>query len=148
MDAQEIERMARKRWRLLLWTTVGIALWWPSLAFSSEWDNSVARIVLGFMMFAGWWIWLIAFIQLMKLWRKMAKDPKLKEALANEKYKANVRKSFVFGFWFMIGTALVVGCLARILHVAVPVAPVCYGLAYVGIISALVSNLIINRIRQ
>jgi len=142
MDAQIIEQTDRRLYRLRLWQAVG-SIWFTTMIVDPYVHNHLAFTALYSIRAAGVAIFILAAFMISRLRAKINNDPSLKEAIYNELYRANELKAMKWGFWLM----LVVACVLTLVieHIHIPATVICLVLINVGVISASVARLVLNR---
>jgi len=145
MENSLIEQFDKARYNMSKWFTIGWAIWFGSNIIQ-DYLLAINRLLFIFVVLAGlvgsifFSIYLIKFT---KLNGKINADRKLKEALNNEMIRFYTYKSFSIGFGAF---AVTIACfLAISAFYSISALLVCKITLYLGMLSALVANLIYNR---
>lgn len=104
METSLIEKFDKARYNLIKWITIGWIAWYGTFILKDLINNSV---ILGLMVvvgLAGWILFMVNLINLIRLGKKINVDLKLKEALSNEMYQFYLLKSTAWGFSIVMAT--------------------------------------------
>jgi hypothetical protein len=113
MDAKLIEKLDKRRYRYLLYTTIGAVLYMPGLIFDRHMveNKAVVEFILGATSFIGFAMIIGFAIAAWNNARTIKSDPDLKAALNNEMVRLYNHKSMKWA----AGTALIVSFLMDVL---------------------------------
>ena len=143
METSMIEKLDKSRYQLVLWLTVGWAIYFGGFILKDLVSDKALTVVIILAGLIGWILFLINLIRYIKFGRTVNSDNELGNALNDELHLFNRNRSTVVGFWaFLILLTLFFGLS---IFTAIPALIVCELTLYFGIISALVSFLIFNR---
>lgn len=114
MDQKIIEEIDRRRYRLILWQTVGFAVWYVPFLFlfwgvvKEPWfvGALVLPLLVGVAVFG------MATFRLAKVTRQIVSDPKLRAAVNNELFIANEYKATVYGYYSTVIAIVILFCVS------------------------------------
>jgi len=145
MENSLIEQFDKARYNMRKWFTIGWAVWFGSNILQ-DYLLVINWLIFIFVVFVGligsifFSIYLIKFT---KLNGKINANKKLKEALNNEMIRFYTYKSFSIGFGTFAAT---IACFLVVSSFySISALLVCKITLYLGVLSALVANLIYNR---
>lgn len=101
-ELSPVEKLSRRR-RMLMVVFVGSFLTWqvPFMDRYAEIASGSSRLV-DLVYVAGFLVWALALIALLRFGRSHARDPEVRAALEDELTQANRAKAFSFGYWAML----------------------------------------------
>ena len=144
MENSLIEQFDKARYNMIKWLTIGWAVWVGSYILKGMITNHLIVLFFVYAGLLGWILFIINLIQYLKLRKEINADSKLKEALANnEMIQQYAYKSFFIGFCVFVVT--IVCFFAVSLFQELSALFVSRTTLYLGVLSALVANLIYNR---
>ena len=143
METSLIEKYDKLRYNLILWFTIGWAIWFGSFILKDVIDNKIILSTILVIGFLGSIVYAVNLIRINRLSKIINADIKLKSALNDELIISNRKKSFVLGYSVLM---LLIGVFYGLsLFFNIKALLICQILVYVGVLSALVSSLIYNR---
>lgn len=151
MEQENIERLERRRYRLIFWQTLSFGIWFA--AFLAIWliaDRSLPSvrnyyILAGVVVIMLAWcaVFAVSSAKLGKVTTQIISDPRLRTALNNELYLANDRKAGTWGYYITLCAVLVMFILS--IFFEIPAKIITGVLLLIGALSAKVAQLILHR---
>lgn len=138
-----IEKFDSLRSRLLIWTTIGFAVWYGMNILMDLTTLASARFFATFLGLAASVVWMTTLIKLLRLARAIQKEPNLRHALNDELFLHNKVKAFETGYWCVLLT--VVTAMAVSIYITIPALLVCKIILYVAVLSFLSAAILYNR---
>jgi hypothetical protein len=99
-DGGEVERLARRRRRILAASAIGFLSWQGSLVASST--SLAGPRLVDLVRVAGFALWAVSLVAMLATGRRAAMQPGVQSALEDELTQANRRGAFQFGYWAML----------------------------------------------
>lgn len=138
-----IEQYDRLRYQTIKWFTIGWAAWFGIAMVNRYIGNNTVKALFAMIGIMGLITWVINFIKLRRLDKKIKSDSNLYKALNNELVVHNKYKASRVGF---IVTISVVGvCYGITLNYPLPALNVCEVTLFTGVLSGLIASLFYNR---
>ncbi len=142
MERLTIEKADRRRYRLLVWQTIGFALFFAAFIFFPDGGRLGDIPVIDFIRGLGVGLGLAATFKLSHFEREIKDDSSVAGALDNEMYRMYDRKALVCGFYVSMLTAFVL----FVLDMASLYTGLTAGIImYAGLVSSRVAKLIYYR---
>lgn len=145
MEQSFVEGIERRRYRLILWQTIGFAVWYPAFLFlflgivKAPWLIGVLVIpsIVGAAVFA------VTSFRLARVVKQITADSRLRSAVNNELFIANEYKAGVWGYYATMVAIVVMFCLS--IYIDIPGKMMGGILILVCGLSAKVAQLIVHR---
>ena len=103
---QSLEERAQRGLRISFIGFLAGFLWWQVFDIAATTLPAVHRPLV-LVSLVGWAVWFGFFAYRMNLIRKVRRNPDLKDAIIDERYRANRARSLATSFWFVMGTQAV-----------------------------------------
>jgi hypothetical protein len=148
MDAKLIEKLDSRRYKYLLWITIGFVIYMTSLIARTSLEERPAEwiiVTLAFTMFPSTVIVLVAFIQWILNEIKIRRDSVLKAALNNEMVMAYRYKSLKLGCYVALYTLLAIYASEHLMPLWITVKITCLIVSLLSVGTIMVSNLMYMR---
>ena len=143
MQTSIIEKLAKSRYNLLKWTTVGWGIWYGTFILKDVIENRIIIQIAFWIGLLGWIIFAINMVKVLKLQRELKWDQKAREALNDELHQLNLHKSYQFGFWMVLSVTVVLVALTPFVQISSQIATKI--ILYFAVLSFLIAGLIYNR---
>lgn len=143
MENLDIERFDSLRTRLLIWTTVGFAIWYGMNILTDLTTMAAARFFVTLLGLIASVVWMTTLIKLLRLAKTIQKAPNLRHALNDELFLHNKGKAFETGYWCVLITVVI--ALAVSIYITIPALLVCKIILYVAVLSFLSAAIFYNR---
>lgn len=144
MDAKTIERLDRRRYKVLLWKTINYGLIFPGLfSIAFVFDMSVFTYIWLAVMLLLMASQFAAYSQENKITKEISGNPKLDAALNNELIIHYKNLSYKWSFHIMLAAAVIVFLLSK----KVDISPMltCFIMLYTGVLSFNIFRLLLMR---
>lgn len=141
MDAQLIEQLDRKRYKSLLWLTIGLSALFVSMIAPEISQHPTARTLGPLLGIPGAVIFFIALLKDKAVKKEIKRNREIEEALNNELIRLYRYKSSRNALIAVTISAVVLCCTARWMP-GLSVKTACLTILYVGSLSMYVSQLV------
>jgi hypothetical protein len=98
MDAQLIEKMDKRRYKYLLWITIGLSIFYPMMIAERLSVSGTAQTIFALLSLSGCVIFFTALVKMNCLTKEIGKNANLNTALNNELILHYRYKSLRIGF--------------------------------------------------
>lgn len=141
MDAQLIERLDQRRYKTLLWQTIGFAVFFAGVIAGPHISGRAAEITACFITGLGVGLFLVATFKSSRNERAIKSDPELREALNNELIKLYRYKALMWSFYTTLATAFIL-YMASEWWTALTARLACVTIIYTACLSLMIARLI------
>ncbi len=98
----EVERLARRRRRILAASAIGFLSWQGGIVASTTAVAGHATRLVDVVRLAGFALWAGSLVAMLVAGGRTARNPGVRSALEDELTQANRRDAFQFGYWVML----------------------------------------------
>lgn len=149
MDAQFIEKLDRRRYKYLLWQTVGFGLFLPGIIVNN-WVTAGNGMTVGYAIFLpfmiiGTVLFVVGTLLVSREARRIRQNPELGKILNNELVVHYDNKSIRNAFMISLVVTIIFSYLSWNLLSEIPASTICLIIIYVAVLSLKISRLVYLR---
>jgi len=139
MDQKTIERLDAKRYKYMLWQSIGFGIFFLAMILLLTLQGRIAIIILAFAEGIGIGLGLTATFKMASLQRKIKGEPELDRALNNEMYRDYGYRALKYGYFTTLIATAVIFFITRWM-VDIPASTVCLIIIYIACLSLMIAR--------